>query len=159
LTTTRLVLPIAALGLLALAGCGSSSSDSADKTPSPATTTATSPAPAQTTNSAPTQDATADATADLKKAVKAYSDAFLTGDTTAYDMLSKRCRARTDKNEFIGGLMAAKSTYGSALDFKSFSADISGSMARVTYTYDVPAINQDAEPWVREGGVWHEDDC
>ena len=29
----------------------------------------------------------------------------------------------------------------------------------LTYTYDVVAINQTAEPWVREGGSWREDDC
>jgi hypothetical protein len=45
------------------------------------------------------------------------------------------------------------------LPVRSFVAEVSGDLARVTYTYDLKAINQDAEPWVREDGKWKEDDC
>jgi len=41
----------------------------------------------------------------------------------------------------------------------AYDADIAGDMARVTYTFDLAAINQDSEPWVRESGVWRQDDC
>jgi len=93
------------------------------------------------------------------KAVQAYSDGFLTGDVDTYDMFSKRCKDRTNKNEFIGMLAAANDTYGSVLQFEAFKAKISGDLARVTYTYAVSAINQDSEPWVRESGAWRQDDC
>jgi hypothetical protein len=56
-------------------------------------------------------------------------------------------------------LAAAKQVYGKALPIKSFDAQISSDLARATYTYDVPALNQTKEPWVREGGAWKEDDC
>jgi hypothetical protein len=49
--------------------------------------------------------------------------------------------------------------YGTALPIKTYDANISGDLARVTYTYDVAEINQDSEPWVKESGAWHEDDC
>ena len=90
----------------------------------------------------------------------AYSDAFLTGDATAaYELLSARCQARTSHTEFAGIVEAAKAQYGHALPLRSFKAQVSSDLARVTYTYDVAEINQDAEPWVREDGAWHEDDC
>lgn len=89
-----------------------------------------------------------------------YSDAYLTGDAkTAYSILSERCRDRLSRSEFAAMVDVAESMYGSALPFESFSAKISGDMARVTYTFSVKAINQTAEPWVKEGSDWHEDDC
>jgi hypothetical protein len=45
------------------------------------------------------------------------------------------------------------------LPIVSYDAQVSGDHARVTYTYDVAALNQDAEPWVREEGFWKTDDC
>jgi hypothetical protein len=99
-------------------------------------------------------------TDDLKLAVKAYSDAFLTGDAkTAYDLLSERCRKRMPEAEFTGIVDAAEKMYGSALPLQTYSAKVSGDLARVTYTYSVKAINQESEPWAREDGAWHQDDC
>jgi len=96
----------------------------------------------------------------LKSAVKAYSDAFLTGDaTTAYKLLSERCRKRTSLSEFTGIVAGAEQVYGSALPLETYSAKVSDDLARVTYTYSIKAINQEAEPWVREDGNWHQDDC
>lgn len=92
--------------------------------------------------------------------MQAYSDAFLKGEANAaYAMLSKRCRDRVARAEWSDIVEQAKQTYGSALPIKTFDAQVSGDMARVTYTFDLAAINQDAEPWVREGGSWREDDC
>ncbi|RAO46713.1 hypothetical protein ONO86_03249 [Micromonospora noduli] len=90
----------------------------------------------------------------------AYSDAFLDAKpTVAYDLFSARCKDRLALSEFTGMLTAAKQVYGKALPLKSFDSQISGDLARVTYTYDVPALNQIKEPWVREGGKWKQDDC
>lgn len=104
---------------------------------------------------------TADASADLRAAAQAYSNAYLTGDDkAAYSLLSKRCQERTTAADFAEIVAGAADLYGKAIPFTTFKADVSGDMARVTYTYkDVPAIDQEAEPWVREGGKWHEDDC
>ncbi|XVV09853.1 hypothetical protein ACQP2X_34070 [Actinoplanes sp. CA-131856] len=98
--------------------------------------------------------------AELKVAVQAYSEAFLTGDgVKAYKLLSERCRKRTSQAEFTAIVDAAKQMYGSALPLETYSAKVSGDLARVTYTYMVKAINQESEPWTREAGSWHQDDC
>jgi hypothetical protein len=114
---------------------------------------------ASTASPAPSASA-GDSTKPLRAAVQAYSDAYLTGrSTTAYALLSARCRKRMSPNAFSTLTSAAEKTYGSALPIKSFDAQGSGDLARVTYTYDLKAINQNAEPWVRENGKWKEDDC
>src|SRR4029079_16094615 len=104
--------------------------------------------------------ATATDADELRVNVQTYSDAYLTGQPiAAYRLLSKRCKDRMSLSYFTGLVTAAKQQYGSALAFKTYSAEISGDLARVTYTYDVAAINQENEPWVKENGDWHEDDC
>ena len=139
-----------------LAGCGGPG-DTSSAPVAAAPAVAESPATAAAT---PAATATAAAHDELKAAVQAYSDAFLTGDgKTAYGLLSQRCRKRATLDEFTGVVEAAKQTYGSALPMKTFTASVSGDLARVTYTYAIKAIDQDSEPWVREGGRWHEDDC
>lgn len=158
---------LTASALIFAAACGSGQNRHASEDVGTGTSTTapsaveTSAVPSQAPNSAA---ATATAVTpterqQLQKAVTAYSDAFLTGDAKAYDLLSNRCRARMDKNYFIGMLLAAKTTYGRALPIRSFKAKISDDMARVTYTYDLASINQTGEPWVREGIDWHNDDC
>lgn len=103
---------------------------------------------------------TATDSADLKSAVTAYSDAYLSGDATAaYDLLSARCQGRMSVEQFGGLVSAAKAAYGDALPIKAFDAKVSDDLARVTYTYGVPALDQDSEPWVQENGDWREDDC
>jgi hypothetical protein len=108
---------------------------------------------------APSSSAPSEADA-LRTNVQAYSDAYLTGQPVkAYGLLSHRCQDRTSLSEFTGLVTAAKQQFGSELPFKTYNAMISGPLARVTYTYDVASINQDQEPWVKENGHWHEDDC
>jgi len=98
---------------------------------------------------------------ELRAAVQAYSDAFLTGDgRAAYAMLSARCRHRTAKADFLHIVTIARETLGGKpRAFLSYTEQVSGDLARVTYTFDDPTLNQEAEPWVRETGTWHEDDC
>jgi hypothetical protein len=149
-----------------LGGCSSADSDedsrpaaspSVDVTPSSAaaeteTTESSAPAtPAPTTNP---EDA-------IRNVAQAYSDAFLTGDGKgAYSLLSERCQARNAEADFVAEVASAGEIYGQALAFETFAADVNGEQARVTYTYaDSPEINQTDEPWVLEGGSWHEDDC
>jgi hypothetical protein len=140
------------------AGCGSTADHATSG--QAADTSVVAPANSSAVPAATSLAATAAPNDELKTAVQAYSDAFLTGDgKTAYELLSERCRKRTTLAEFSGIVEAAKSTYGSALPIETFSASVSSDLARVTYTYSIKAINQDSEPWVRENGSWHEDDC
>lgn len=92
--------------------------------------------------------------------MQTYSDAFLGGEPVkAYEVFSARCKKRVSLSEFTGIVTAAGDLYGSALAIRSYEAQVSGDLARVTYTYDVPALNQMSEPWAREGGAWRQDDC
>jgi hypothetical protein len=145
-------------GSLALTGCGNDSNSSR-----PATTGGT-PSNAPTTvegSSIGTPRPSASPGRDeLRAAVQAYSDAFPDGRATAaYDMFTARCKQRITRSQFTGIVQAAKQLYGKALPIKTYSAEVSGNLARVTYTYDVPALDQTKEPWTRENGVWKQDDC
>ncbi|SDT74256.1 nuclear transport factor 2 family protein [Actinoplanes derwentensis] len=158
--TPRMI--FAGIAICALvAGCGGQT-DAADGTRSAAAGETSVPA-AGTAASSDTASPTAvavDAQNELKAAVQAYSDAFLTGDPkAAYELLSQRCRKRHSLAEFTSIVSAAEQMYGSALPIETFSAQVSGDLARVTYTYSVKAINQDSEPWAREQESWRQDDC
>ncbi len=97
---------------------------------------------------------------ELRAAVVAYSDAFLSGDSDgAYGILSERCQDRHTQDAFAVVVEAAAAFYGAPLPLQSFEAEVAGDLARVSYTYAVPALDQLSEPWVREGGEWKQDDC
>ncbi len=97
---------------------------------------------------------------ELRSAVEAYSDAFLAGDAAAaHALLSTRCRESLSEDQYATVVSTAAGAYGDAT-LTSFEVDeVSGDEARVTYRYDEPAIDQENEPWLREGGAWHNDDC
>jgi hypothetical protein len=145
------------VAVLVLAGCGGNTTQ---KTAPPTTT---SPSGTPTKTVAPSQSPSPTKTAapdPLRVAVQAYSDAYLTGKPlVSYNLLSKRCQARVSLSYWTGLVTAAKDAYGSALPIKTYSEHVEGTLARVTYTYDVSAIDQTDEPWVMESGHWHEDDC
>jgi hypothetical protein len=128
-------------------------------------TAATEAAPASGSSSAPATSASTGSSEpvkadELRGAVQGYSDGFLGSEPVeAYDYFSARCKEKVSLSYFTGIVIAAKSTYGSALPITSYDAQVDGDLARVTYTYEVPALNQEAEPWVREGGQWKTDDC
>jgi hypothetical protein len=148
----RLTLAAAGLGLLV--GCGVQA-HAERLTDSPATRETAGPtttAPSGTNAPAPSDE--------LRLAVQGYSDGFLGGDpTVAYQYFSARCKEKVSLSYFTGIVAAAKTTYGNVLPIVSYDAQVSGDLARVTYTYDVGALNQEAEPWVREEGLWKTDDC
>jgi len=151
-----LVIPV-----LLLIGCTNATSKNGSESvsPSPVQSATASPAISVASSSPASASPTSGPNAELKNAVQAYSDAFLTGDIAAYDMLTERCRQRHSRSEFASILALAKARYGSKLPIRTYDAQISGDLARVTYTYDVAEINQTAEPWAREAGQWKEDDC
>lgn len=169
----KILLPAVVAVMVVLSGC-SAEPQPIDPAPEPvpssaqatsaAPTSARPPSPASTSaEPAPTPSGTPATGSDdetaLREAVQGYSDTFLTGDIRGYDYFSERCQARRTKEEFGEILAMAKSTYGAALPIRTFEAEIESTMARVTYTYDLPAINQDREPWVKEDGQWRQDDC
>ena len=53
----------------------------------------------------------------------------------------------------------AKRLYGNARMTSLNVETLSAPLARATYRYDVPALDQQSEPWVNEGGQWKDDDC
>jgi hypothetical protein len=145
-------IPAAVLLLFLLAACGGTE----DPAPASEPAAGTSSGPRLSPSAGPADDADAG----LRAAVQAYSDAYLTGDgPAAWALLSARCRDRTDRVGYVALVEQAGQMYGSALELESFDAEVSGDLARATYTYSVPAINQDREPWVRESGEWRTDDC
>ncbi|MFJ6935702.1 hypothetical protein [Streptomyces sp. NPDC101132] len=138
----------AAAALLALTGCTSES---------------------EPTNASPSGSATLGAEAipdeqartDLEAAVYAYSDSYFKPDgDAAYRALSKRCAKKAGPQEVFAGIVdTAAKAYGKQ-EIKSFAIDqLAGDMARVSYTYAVPKLNQSQQPWTREGGVWKYDGC
>jgi hypothetical protein len=142
---------VAVVAAVTLAACGGTNED----TEAIATAAGEAKAPASTPSAE--DDADDD---ELRVAVQAYSDAFLTGQPVeGYALFSARCKERVSLSYFTGLVTGAKGAYGSALPFKSFDAEVSGDLARVTYTYDVPALDQTAEPWTYEDGQWRQDDC
>ncbi|MDP9432169.1 MAG: hypothetical protein M3P91_05535 [Actinomycetota bacterium] len=151
------------LAVLVLTGCSSAPADGGDAVSATASATADEAAPAkQPARAAPPAAAVEVVATDdgLRTAVRNYSDAFLSGDpVTAYAAFSERCKQNISLSYFTGIVAAAKATYGSALPIRTYEAETSGDFARVTYTYDVPALNQTREPWSREKGQWRQDDC
>lgn len=138
---------LAAVLLLGLTGCSSSSGD--DREPAMATP----PAEAETPPPANAED-------DLEQAVRAYSAAYFTPDPpAAYGMLSARCKTEIDANMYKAQLQATAKDYGQQA-IRTFKVDqASGDLARVTYTYAVPKLNQKGQPWTREGETWKYDAC
>lgn len=152
--SAMIVMPLLALPLAACAGTADKPDPAASATSAAPSATASPSAAASPTAQAP------DGQEELRQAVVAYSDAFLDAKpTVAYDLFSARCKDRVTLSEFTGMLTAAKQMYGKAMPLKTFDAQVSGDLARVSYTYDVPALNQTKEPWVREDGKWKQDDC
>lgn len=146
-TRTAAVVLFAACALAA--GCSSSGGHDDKATAAPSATTASGPSPAADPQRAA-----------LEAAVRAYSAAFFTPDAAAgYALLSTSCKADTSRAAYGAELAAAVKTYGHQ-QIKTLSVDqIAGGLARVSYTYSVPALDQHRQPWALEGGAWKYDGC
>jgi len=143
---------LAAVAVLALAGCSSSTPAS----PVVVKPAVTAPA-ADPIVTAPAADP---ADAALRSAVQAYSDAYLSGDAkAAYALLSDRCQKLDAFAGFSYLVSQAKTLYGSPLPMTSYKAHIAEGMARVTYTYAIAGINQTDQPWTLAGSGWRDDNC
>lgn len=159
---TRLVAAaLAAAALLTVTACSSSDSSEAKPTATtatPATPRTTVPVPTTPTTPPPTSPSSEQAA--LEQAVRAYSEAYFKPDATAaYAMLSARCQQQIDATMYGSVIEQAAKDYGTQA-IKTLTVDqLAGDLARVTYTYDVPKLNQAGQPWAREGGQWRYDAC
>lgn len=147
-------LVVLSLLALTLAGCGDGNEESnAEATPSTAPSTSASTAPPIETPNTDLPGPEAD--------VKAYSDAFLTGDAdAAFALRSTRCQDAIGESRFAAVVDQAGALYGEPLDFETYSENVTeDGTATVTYTYVVSGINQTDQPWVFEGSGWRYDDC
>lgn len=137
-------------GLLALTGCSSNAS--------PPNTAASAASDTPTAAPSPKVDPER---ANLDKAVRAYSSTYFAPDgKAAYAALSKRCQDKAgDADVFAIVVDTAAKAYGKQ-QIQTLTIDqLAGDMARVTYTYSVPKLNQTSQPWAREGGTWRYDGC
>jgi hypothetical protein len=98
--------------------------------------------------------------ADVRKAVDAYSQAFLSGNATAaYGMLSTRCQGQVTAGQFGAVVASAKALYGPQ-PVTSFKVDdASSSTAHVTYGYATAKLDQTRQAWVKQSGAWRWDGC
>ncbi|CAM5511943.1 MULTISPECIES: hypothetical protein [Streptomyces] len=150
---TCATITLAAAALLALSACSSSSHT--DEIRGTHTAQATSPsAQPRTTPSA------AGAT-ELQQAVQAYTEAYFKGDaTTAYAALSKRCKSKMPSEAYEQIVKRAAADYGTGHPATDMQAQVSGTLARVSYKVrGLPKFDQQAQPWTREGGTWKYDAC
>ncbi|MFE0630808.1 hypothetical protein ACFW3D_28090 [Streptomyces sp. NPDC058864] len=141
---TRLAVVAAALAAAAvLTGCSGSND------------TAGSSAPA-----AGSDDRSAAAAAALEESVRTYTKALFGNDaTTAYKLVSTRCKKEMTAGDYVTMAETAHHDYG-ALTIKNVKVDqIGGDLARVSYGVGVPQFERTAQPWVREGGTWRWDAC
>lgn len=185
-TRTSTALALATAALLALTACGGDAEPEPDPTPSETTAEPTPTGGTSGTDEGTDQGADAggtDAGTDtgtdtgtdagtsgagetsseaLEQAVRDYTDAYFAPDSdTAYNMLSERCAAQLQPGAFSAMLDQAAADYGQ-LSVETFSVDqMSGDLARVTYTVGLPMVDETLtqQTWVREGDSWRYDGC
>jgi hypothetical protein len=150
MTRNRPVLALVTATLLAAVACGSDGeSDDND------------PAPREPAESAATGDTDEDTVA-LEERVRAYTDAYFAPDAdTAYGMLSQRCQDQIDTDVYAAQLDQAAADFGQLTVETLNVDDLSGDMARVTYSVGLPMLDEQLveQPWVRDGGQWLYDAC
>jgi hypothetical protein len=147
------------VGFMGVVGCGDNRAKTQTGADRSAGTTTTKPGRVQVRDTG-AEGSTEETTA-LARAVRAYSDAYL-GDApgSAYELLSQRCKQRITPDEMRVLTAGAKELYGIRTITDLRVEELSGNLARVTYRYKTqPEIDQVSEPWVKEAGGWHQDDC
>src|SRR5690606_32128950 len=154
---TRATITLTAALLLTATACTADDpSGSAPSTPAPATTSA----PASTSPAEPS-GGTGDGANAVEDAVRAYTDAYFAGEaSTAHGMLSERCRKEINPLLFGETVRQANKEHGPDHPATDVKAEVSGSLARVSYKVEgLPKFDQTQQPWAREGGDWKYDAC
>lgn len=151
MATLRLLPAVAALLLVAACGRTDESSDPALPSDPVAAPSGAAAAPPRATSDPA-----------LEQAVRDYSAAYLGGDgDAAHALLSHRCQRRITAAELTTTAGQAKAI-GADATIETIDAEIDDEYddeAEVTYTYSVPALDQDDQDWVLEDDVWKNDDC
>lgn len=105
-------------------------------------------------------------TDDLRRAVRLYADALLTGRAgPAYALYTDACRDRVDRTAFGDLVARAGELYGEPLAFAAFSAegadaDEVGDRAEVDYTLrGARGLVQEDETWELTADGWRLADC
>ncbi len=131
--------------LLLVAGCGGGDKASAPvASPTPAPSVATAGAPGE---------------AELVAAVRAYGEACLEGRArAAWRLLSSDVQDRMTFAQYRAVVAAIAAQYGDAKLVSVKVVALDGDMARVTYRFTDPAVDQTDEPWRVEDGAWRYDD-
>jgi hypothetical protein len=93
-------------------------------------------------------------------AARAYAGSFIAGDAdTAYGMLSRRCRDTIGRDAFEVAVAAVALEFSTARLEEVTVTVTDDDAARVTSSFDQPALDQVGEPWLLEDGAWRNDDC
>jgi hypothetical protein len=123
----------------------------------------------------PTADATAlpddvaEATTELRSAVRAFSDALLTGDgDLAYAFYTAECQTKVPRGTYLLIVRRAGEVYGEPLPFATYEATLTEEetdegtqeVAAVDYTFrGAKGLVQDDEEWTRTDEGWRLSDC
>ena len=143
--------------VLVLAACSGGSSDASTTSTTLAATTTT--AVAATIADATSATTTTTPAPKLEDAVRAYTEAFLGGDSDAsYALLSERCHGEEASADWKDIVDQAHALYGDAT-ITSYTDDVNGNIATATYELSDPTLNQTNERWLIEGGRWVNDEC
>ncbi|MCX5197214.1 hypothetical protein OOK31_25505 [Streptomyces sp. NBC_00249] len=156
--THHTAITLAAAGLLALTACDSDTT----ATPGPSASWSRGTSTSQPDAPAPSGSSqVAAGAADLERVVRAYSGAYFAGDgPTAYAFLSERCTAKAGDEAVFTTIAEANAKDYGPQEIKTLTVDqLAGDMARVSYTYAVPKLNQSGQPWTREDRAWKYDGC
>lgn len=133
-----------------LAAC-SSAGDRPPPTTAPVSGPSTKPRPV-----APSDDSEAE----LAREVRAYGEAYFRADTaTAYSHVSARCKEKLPREAYEKVLLNAVSEYGRQGVRLVKVELISGDTALVSYSYDLPQLDEAKQQWARERGQWRFDAC
>lgn len=97
--------------------------------------------------------------AQLDQQVRNFFAAYTGGQaTTAYAMLSQRCRATLTRAAFAAQVADVHQSYGTAT-IESLEVTVNGDLGFVSVRSTAAALDTTRQPWDLESGHWHNDDC
>lgn len=162
LSTTALV-----VAATVLAGCGGDDEEPGAGAPGDQVSVGETLDP--TTDSTPLPDDVAAGTAELRPAIRAFSDALLTGDgELAYAFYTAECQAKVPQGTYLLIVRRAGEVYGEPLPFATYEATVSEEetdagtqeVAAVDYTFrGAKGLVQDDEEWTNTDDGWRLSDC
>ncbi|MCH1868256.1 hypothetical protein [Nocardioides sp. CFH 31398] len=162
-------LPVALLllGVPALASCGGDDDAAAPEGPGDEVSLGETLDPSADAETLPPD--VAEATTELRGAVRTFSDALLTGDgELAYAFYTAECQTRVPRGTYLLIVTRAGEVYGEPLPFATYDAttsreDVDGEpteVAAVDYTFrGADGLVQSDEEWTLTDDGWRLSDC